>query len=130
MNKIVLIGRTTAQPELKYLPNGGTAVTNFTIAVNRVYKKEGQPTADFIPIVIFGKQAENTAQYVGKGKLIGISGRVQTRSYDATDGSKRYVTEVIADEVEFLEWAEKTDQNNGFNGFSDMQPVDDGDIPF
>lgn len=129
MNRIILIGRTTAEPELKYLPNGGTAVTNFTLAVDRNYKREGQPTADFIPVVIFGKQAESTAQYVGKGKMVGVSGRLQVRSYDAKDGSKRYVSEVIADEVKFLEWAEKTNNYN-IDGFTDLTPIDDGDIPF
>ena len=107
MNKSILIGRTVKDPELKYLPGKGTAVTSLTLAVDRNFKKEGQPDADFIPVVIFGKQAESTAKYVDKGKKIAISGRIQTRSYDAKDGSKRYVTEIIADEVEFLEWAEK-----------------------
>ena len=108
---------------------GGTAVTNFRLAVDRNYKREGQPTADFIPVVIFGKQAESTAQYVGKGKMVGVSGRLQVRSYDAKDGSKRYVSEVIADEVKFLEWAEKTDNYNT-GSFTDLTPIDDSDIPF
>ena len=127
MNKSILIGRTVRDPELKYLPGKGTAVTSLTLAVDRNFKKEGQPDADFIPVVIFGKQAEATAKYVDKGKKIAISGRIQTRSYDAKDGSKRYVTEIIADEVEFLEWAEKRADTSGFE---DMTPVDESDIPF
>lgn len=142
MNKVVLIGRLTKDPELKYTPGNGTAVTTLTLAVDRRYSKDGQREADFIPIVIWGKIAETTAQYVTKGKLLGVSGRIQVRNYEAKDGTRRYVTEVIADEVKFLEWG---DRNNSprqsmanefssapdmFEGFSDMTPVDEGDIPF
>ncbi len=144
MNKVTLIGRLTKDPELKYTPGAGTAVTTFSIAVDRRFTKDGQKEADFIPIVVWGKQAESTAQYVTKGKLIGVAGRIQTRSYDAKDGSKRYVTEVIAEEVQFLEWGDaprggsgsrqtRNDFDNGSDfgsGFEDMTPVDEGDIPF
>lgn len=150
MNKVVLIGRLTKDPELRFTPGMGKAVTTFTIAVDRRFSKDGQKEADFVPIVVWGKQAESTANYMSKGKLIGISGRIQTRSYEAKDGSRRYVTEVIAEEVQFLEWGEKTsrnshnenlnenssadaDKNKGFNEEiygEDITPVDDGDIPF
>ncbi|MFB0918201.1 MAG: single-stranded DNA-binding protein [Clostridiaceae bacterium] len=144
MNKVILIGRLTKDPELKYTPGSGTAVTTLTIAVDRRFSKDGQKEADFIPIVIWGKQAESTAQYVTKGKLIGIAGRIQTRSYDAKDGTKRYVTEVVAEEVQFIEWGDKSgsrgtsgrgdfDMNSGSDfggGFEDLTPVDEGDIPF
>lgn len=134
MNKVILIGRTTADPQLKYTPGNGTAVTTFTIAVERRYKKEGQQEADFIPVVVWGKQAESTANYVTKGKLVGVSGRIQTRSYDAKDGTKRYVTEVVSDEVQFLEWSGNGQENGGteINGehIEGITPVDDGDIPF
>lgn len=144
MNKVTLIGRLTKDPELKYTPGAGTAVTTFSIAVDRRFNKDGQKEADFIPIVVWGKQAETTAQYVTKGKLIGVAGRIQARSYDAKDGSKRYVTEVIAEEVQFLEWGDgpkggsgpkqgRNDLDNGSDfgsGFEDMTPVDEGDIPF
>ncbi|MFZ2257061.1 MAG: single-stranded DNA-binding protein [Clostridiaceae bacterium] len=144
MNKVTLIGRLTKDPELKYTPGAGTAVTTFSIAVDRRFTKDGQKEADFIPVVVWGKQAESTAQYVTKGKLIGVAGRIQTRSYDAKDGSKRYVTEVIAEEVQFLEWGDgprggsgpkqgRNDFENGSDygsGFQDMTPVDEGDIPF
>lgn len=146
MNKVVLIGRLTKDPELRFTPGNGTAVTTFTIAVDRRFSKEGQKEADFIPIVVWGKQAESTANYMSKGKLIGISGRIQTRSYEAKDGTRRYVTEVIAEEVQFLEWGEKSAKNS-YNQTSsenfgktqnfdeniygeDITPVDDGDIPF
>ena len=78
INKTVLIGRLTKDPELKFASTG-TAVTTFTVAVNRRFKREGQQEADFIPVVVWGKQAESTANYMSKGKLIGISGRIETR---------------------------------------------------
>ena len=143
MNKVTLIGRLTKDPELRYTPGAGTAVTTITLAIDRRFQKDGQKEADFIPVVIWGKQAESTAQYITKGKLIGIAGRIQTRSYDAKDGSKRYVTEVVAEDVEFIEWGDgprKGNQNakqNEFDsgsdfgsGYEDMTPVDEGDIPF
>lgn len=146
MNKVVLIGRLTKDPELKFVPGTGTAVTTCTLAVDRRFKKEGQQEADFVPIVIWGKIAETTANYMSKGRLMGVSGRIQTRSYDAKDGTKRYVTEVVADEVQFLDkgngashaaentGTEGSNTGNGeFNGqdFGDeMTPVDEGDIPF
>ena len=146
MNKVVLVGRLTKDPELKFAQGTGTAVTTFTIAVNRRFKREGQPEADFIPVVVFGKQAEATANYMSKGKLLSVSGSIQTRNYEAKDGTRRYVTEVIADEVSFLEWggnkASETNTNQGgyngesnaktndFSSASDITPIDDGDIPF
>jgi len=148
LNKVVLIGRLTKDPELKFTPGNGTAVATFTVAVDRKFSKDGQKEADFIPIVVWGKQAESTANYTGKGKLIGISGRIQVRSYDAKDGTKRYVTEVVAEEVQFLEWgsgnkaggssfngnmSEGFGKTEGFNQETygeDITPVDDGDIPF
>lgn len=129
INKSVLIGRLTSDPILKYTPGQGTAVTTVTIAVDRQKTKDGKKEADFIPVVIWGKQAESTAQYVSKGKLIGIAGRIQTRSYDHKDGYKVYVTEVVAEEVQFLEWGEKP-QGNSNSDYDDMTPIDDGDIPF
>lgn len=144
MNKVVLIGRLTKDPELKYTPGSGTAVTTITLAVDRRFSKDNQREADFIPVVIWGKSAESTAQYMAKGRLIGVSGRIQTRSYEAKDGGRRYVTEVVAEEVQFLEWGNSNnrnqDNNSGYSGndnnqgygasFDDMTPIDDGDIPF
>lgn len=133
LNKVVLIGRLTADPELKFTPGTGTAVSTFSIAIDRRFKKEGaEKEADFIPIVVWGKSAENCANFTAKGKLIGISGRIQTRSYDAKDGTKRYVTEVVAEEVQFLEWARKAGQKQEQTEtyVEDLTPVDDGVIPF
>ena len=135
MNKVVLIGRLTKDPELKYTPGNGTAVTTVTLAVDRRFTKDSKKEADFIPIVIWGKSAESTAQYMSKGKLMGVSGRIQTRSYDHKDGHKVYVTEVVAEEIKFLEWGNKTEgistsSGTDYDGYEDMTPIDDGDIPF
>ncbi|GIM28963.1 single-stranded DNA-binding protein [Clostridium polyendosporum] len=149
MNKVVLIGRLTKDPELRFTPGAGTAVTTLTLAVDRYNTSTGQKEADFIPVVVWGKQAESTANYMSKGSLMAIGGRIQTRSYDAKDGTKRYVTEVVASEVQFLSKGagNTASKDNGFGGGSeygassnntfggmnfeeDMTPVDDGDIPF
>lgn len=103
LNKIVLIGRLTRDIELRFTPQNNKAVANFTLAVDRPYANEnGERGADFIPIVVWGKLAENCANYIGKGRLVAVSGRIQTRSYEGQNG-KRHVTEIIADEVQFLD---------------------------
>ncbi|NHL29873.1 single-stranded DNA-binding protein [Clostridium botulinum] len=137
MNKVVLIGRLTKDPELKFTPGAGTAVTTLTLAVDKYNSKSGQKEADFVPVVVWGKQAESTANYMVKGSQMAISGRIQTRNYEAKDGTKRYVTEVVATEVQFLS---KSNDSNGGNTSSspfdggnfeaDITPVDDGDMPF
>jgi single-strand DNA-binding protein len=130
MNKVVLIGRLTKDPELKFTPGSGNAVATFTLAVDRRKpNKDGVREADFIPIVIWGKQAESTANYMSKGKMVGISGRIQTRSYESKDGGRRYITEVVADEIQFLEWGSKKESNDTKDN-PDITPIDDGDIPF
>ncbi|MBV4445329.1 single-stranded DNA-binding protein [Clostridium tyrobutyricum] len=135
MNRVVLIGRLTKDPDLQFLPGSGTAVTKFTLAVDRRFKKEGQQEADFIPIVVWNKIAESSANYLTKGKLAGIAGRIQTRNYEAKDGHRVYVTEVVADEVQFLEWGDKKQeqqpqksQQNNNEEYTEV--YDDGDIPF
>ena len=114
MNQTVLIGRLTKNPELKYLQTG-TANARFILAVDRGLSKEkkaeaeekGQPTTDFIPVTVWGKLAENCANYLSKGRLVAVHGRIQTGSYEK-DGQRIYTTEVVATNVEFLEWGEKT----------------------
>lgn len=131
MNNVVLIGRLTKEPELNFLKSG-LAVCNFTLAIDKNLSKEkrqemesrGQPTADFINIVVWGKQAESCANYLDKGRLVAVQGRIQSRSYEAKDGTRRYVTEVVASYVEFLEWSKKDDDIDGFS------QVDDADLPF
>lgn len=103
MNKVILIGRLTADPETRYTQSG-TAVGSFTLAVDRRGKKaEGQPTADFIPCVVWDKLAEIVANNLAKGRKVGIEGRLQVRTYNANDGSKRYATEVIVNELDFCD---------------------------
>lgn len=101
MNKAILSGRLTDEPEVKN--TNGIQIAKYRLAVDRKYKKEGQPTADFINIVAFGKQAEFADRYLHKGMMIGVSGRIQTGSYTARDGSTRYTTDIIVDEHEFLQ---------------------------
>jgi single-strand DNA-binding protein len=130
LNRIVLIGRLTKDPELRYTPNG-KAVAAFTLAVDRLFKNQaGEREADFINIVVWGAQAENTAKYLGKGKLAAIDGRLQIRSYDGQDGQRRWVTEVVADTVRFL--SPKGNSDNSFNPSDMGQEIDfsDDDIPF
>lgn len=103
MNKVFLIGRLTRDPELRYT-SSNIAVATFSIAVDRNFlNAAGEREADFINIVVWRKQAENVKNYMHKGSQVAIDGRIQTRSYDDTDGKKRYVTEVVADNVQFLD---------------------------
>jgi single-strand DNA-binding protein len=103
LNRVVLIGRLTKDPELRYTPNG-VAVASFTLAVNRsLLNQMGEREADFIPIVVWQKQAENCANYIGKGSLVAVDGRIQVRTYDGKDGQRRWVTEIIAENVRFLD---------------------------
>ena len=103
MNRVVLVGRLTKDPELRYTPNG-VAVASFTLAVNRTFaNQQGEREADFINCVVWRKAAENVANFLKKGSLAGVDGRVQTRSYDGQDGKRVYVTEILAESVQFLE---------------------------
>lgn len=102
MNKVILVGRLTKDPEIKNTTTGKT-VANFTLAVDRRFKnKDGQKEADFVPIIFWEKQAEILGQYLSKGSQVAISGRLQVRNYEAQDGQRRYVTEVIGEEFTFL----------------------------
>ncbi len=103
MNKVIVIGRLTRDPELRHTPNG-TPTCNITVAVDRpVLDQNGQRQADFIPVVAWNKQAENITKYLVKGRLVAVDGRIQTRNYDDKDGKRVYVTEVVANNVQFLE---------------------------
>ncbi|URZ15529.1 single-stranded DNA-binding protein [Clostridium felsineum] len=104
MNKILLIGRMTKDPSIKQFENTGNNRCNFTIAVRkRTKNNNGENEADFISITVWGKTAENVAKYMKKGYLVGVSGRLQVRSYDDVNGNKKYITEVVGEEVQFLE---------------------------
>lgn len=103
MNKAFLIGRLTRDPELRY-SSSNAAIVNFSIAIDRQYtNQQGQRETDFINIVAFQKQAENIKKYVSKGSLVAVDGRIQTRNYEDKDGKRVYVTEVVADRVQFLD---------------------------
>jgi len=103
MNKIIIIGRLTKDPELKYTQSG-VAVANFTVAVNRRFKNaQGQSEADFIDVVVWKGAAESCANYLNKGNRVAVEGRLQIRTYEAQDGSKRKVAEIVAEAVDFLE---------------------------
>ncbi len=107
MNRITLIGRLTRDPEMKYLQTGD-AVTSFSIAVERPFRnQQGEREVDFIDIVTWRKLAENCADYLAKGLLVAVDGRLQIRTYMAKDGTNRKATEVVANQVKFLEWKDK-----------------------
>lgn len=138
INKVILVGRITKDPELRKTQSGASVVS-FTLACNRRVKQEGQPEADFINCQAWGKTAEVICQYVFKGHLLGLEGRIQTRSYDDKNGKRVYVTEVVADSVQFLESKKQAEngvsgtetaqmQNNEFENYaSDIQT---DDLPF
>lgn len=102
MNKVILIGRLARDPELKYTA-ANIAVCQFTVAVDRRFKSDNQPTADFIPVVAWRQTAEFVSKYFSKGNRIAVTGQIQIRSWDDAEGKKRFATEVIADDVEFVE---------------------------
>jgi single-strand DNA-binding protein len=113
LNRVILIGRLTHDPELRYTP-AGVAVTQFTLAVDRPFSGQGgQREADFIPIVTWRQLAETCANYLRKGRLAAVEGRIQVRNYDNNEGKRVYVTEVIADNVRFLESANSANREDG-----------------
>src|SRR5699024_5038751 len=117
LNRVVLVGRLTRDPDLRYTASG-IAVANFTVAANRPFRnQQGEQEADFINCVVWRKTAENLANYMKKGSMIGVDGRIQTRSYEGQDGKMVYVTEVLAENIQFLESRGATQQRSstGFN---------------
>lgn len=129
MNKVVAMGRLTKDPEVKYTQTG-KVVTQFTLAVDRPFKTpDGQKEADFIPVVVWGKPAELVGNSCQKGHRLLVDGRLQIRSYDAKDGTKRWVTEIIANSVEFIErrsdTAKPTDEKSEMEAFGPAVPFDE-----
>lgn len=140
INRTVLVGHLTKDPILRKTASG-TCVTSFTVACNRKFKQEGQPDADFINCVAWNKVADNVAKYTHKGSLVGVEGRIQTRSYDDQQGKRVYVTEIVAENVQFLdnknasnnESHDNTVQNDTYqNDFasSDTLHIESDDLPF
>ena len=136
MNSVVLVGRLTKDPELRYIPNSGTPVATFTIAIDRDYKKkDGTKETDFIPIEIIGKAAEFCANYITKGRLVAIQGNLRVDRYQTQDGENRTFTKVSGRSVQALDYAKDNQQgtNNAANPGLDpngFQAIDDDDIPF
>lgn len=140
MNRVVLVGRLTKDPDLRYTPNG-VPVATFTLAVNRAFtNQQGEREADFINCQVWRKPAENAANYLKKGSLAGVDGRIQTRNFEGQDGKRVYITEVVAESVQFLEPKKSDSQNQnrsqntgnqdfpfGNNGQID---ISDDDLPF
>jgi len=138
MNKVILMGRLTRDPELRYTSTSNIPVCSFTLAVNRAYSKQGEEKqADFIPIVAWNKLAEFCSKYFQKGRQVAIVGRIQTRTWDDTEGKRHYVTEVIADEAFFAD-SKKSDEvsskpsfGEGSTGEDGFYPIaDDDELPF
>lgn len=124
MNKVILIGNLTKDPELSKTTND-VPVCKFSLAVSRRW---GNTETDFFTVIAWRGQAENCAKYLRKGSKVAISGSIQTRTYDANDGTKRYVTEIVADEVQFLSTKGAADEDDTA-ALSDMKPIDDA-LPF
>ena len=132
MNKCILVGNLARDPELTTTSNG-VAVCRFSIAVSRRYaNSDGERETDFLNIVVWRNLGENCHKFLKKGSKVGIVGNIQSRSYDATDGTKRYVTEIVAEEVEFLSTkTQDSEQPKSSNeAVSKLQPIDDDGLPF
>lgn len=138
MNTVNLLGRLVRDPELRYTPNG-TANCKFTLAVNKnlakdkreEFESQDKPTADFIQVVVWGKTAENCANYLAKGRQVVVEGSIQTGSYDNAQGQKVYTTDVLANRVHFIDKGDAASKPNGLDAPSGFMPVDaDDDLPF
>ena len=140
MNSVVLIGRLTRDPEVRYTAGTQMAVCTFTVAIDRPVRAGGEKQTDFPRVTVFGKQAENCERFLAKGRLVGVQGRIQTGSYTNKDGATVYTTDVVADRVEFLEWGDRSSGQGSSSGQQyRAQAVDeapegfaaiDEDIPF
>ncbi len=147
MNSVVLIGRLTRDPEIRYITSNQMAVATFSVAIDRPTRNDQDRKTDFPRVTVFGRQAENCEKFLAKGRLVGIQGRIQTGSYTNKDGATVYTTDVVADRVEFLEWGDRS-QRSGVSGQGQQsassqthddhdngapdgfQAITDDDIPF
>lgn len=141
MNSVVLIGRLTRDPEVRYTAGTQMAVCTFNVAIDRPVRAGAEKQTDFPRVTVFGKQAENCERFLAKGRLVGVQGRIQTGSYTNKDGATVYTTDVVADRVEFLEWGDRASGQAEHSGQSQYraQAADaipegfaaiDEDIPF
>ena len=138
MNHVVLVGRLTRDPELRYIAGNGTPVANFTIAIDREFTtKEGKKETDFIDIQVWGKSAENCANYIGKGSLVGIQGSIRIEKYEK-DGERRTFTKINANKVQFLDSKKDKQENKNFTpnfnptglNIDEFEAIHNDDIPF
>ena len=142
MNSVVLIGRLTRDPEVRYTGDQ-MAIANFSVAIDRPPKRDGTKETDFPRITVFGRQAENCEKYLRKGRLVAVQGRIQTGSYTNKNGDKVYTTDVVADRVEFLEWGDREGGQSGGGPQRQVQEpsrpaeipkgfeaIDEDDLPF
>ena len=141
INRVILVGRLTKDPEYRQTPSG-VSVATFTLAVNRSFtNSQGEREADFINVVVFRKQAENVNKYLSKGSLAGVDGRIQSRNYENNEGRRVFITEVVADSVQFMDSKDSNQQNNqpqqqgqastNNNPFSNKNAdIDTDDLPF
>mgnify|MGYP002720774964 CR=1 FL=1 len=139
INRVILVGRLTKDPEYRQTPNG-MSVATFTLAVNRSFtNSQGEREADFINVVVFRKRAENVNNYLSKGSLAGVDGRIQSRNYENNEGRRVFVTEVVADNVQFLESKNNNQSqqqgqasagNNPFGNDNGINDIDDSTLPF
>lgn len=130
MNCVNLIGRLTKDPDIKYTQTNNTVITNFTLAVNRRFAKEGQPTADFINIVAWGKTGEFCSKYFQKGMQVAIQGRIQTRNWEDDQGQKHYATEVIAEQCFFADSKKESQNDMQFENEISNTNFDNEPLPF
>ncbi len=138
MNLTIITGRLTKDPDLRFIASSGMAVCKFTLAVDKDLSKDkkaeftaqGKQTCDFIPVIVFGKMAEACAQYLAKGRMTAVNGRINTGNYTKEDGTKVYTTDVMASKVEFLEWGEKKEKKEETGDDVFIPVYDDDDIPF
>ena len=131
MNRVCLLGRLTAKPELRYT-GSNVPYSRFTVAVNRTFSNNnGERETDFINIVVWRNLADNCHKFLKRGSKVAVVGNIQNRSYDATDGTKRYITEVVAEEVEFISTKNNGDeQPRKAEEVTKLEPIDDNDLPF
>lgn len=129
MNKIILMGRLTRDVETRYTQTNNTLVASFSLAVNRRFAQDGQPNADFINIVAWGKTGEFCNNYFKKGMQVSVIGRLQIRNYDDENGQKRYITEVVAEEVYFADSKKDTSEETSVESIPENNNID-SDLPF
>ena len=130
MNSVILIGRLTKAPDVRYISESQMAVATFTLAIDRPVKQGQEKKSDFPRVTVFGRQAENCERFLAKGRLVGVQGRIQTGSYKDNDGKTIYTTDVVADRVEFLEWGEKQQTEEKQEVPDGFRAILEEDIPF